>query len=82
MKEIQQRVQSLSGLLASPVDEDDYAEKGRRVELLRFASSYTNTDQLTYLLSGSLKGSLQNLNHLPNKIWSLGSFAMPLMPRS
>jgi hypothetical protein len=28
MKEIERRVQSLSGVLASPVSEDDYAEKG------------------------------------------------------
>ena len=34
--EIEQRVQSLSGVLASPVSVDDYAEKGRRVELWRF----------------------------------------------
>ena len=36
VKEIERRVQSLSGVLASPVSEDDYAEKGRRVELQRF----------------------------------------------
>ena len=34
--EIERRVQSLSGVLASPVREDDYPEKGRRVELRRF----------------------------------------------
>ena len=36
VKEIERRVQSLSGVLASPVSENDYAEKGRRVELRRF----------------------------------------------
>jgi hypothetical protein len=36
VKEIKRRVQSLSGVLASPVGEDDYAEKGRRAELRRF----------------------------------------------
>jgi len=36
VREIEQRVQSLSSTLASPVNEDDYAEKGRRVELRRF----------------------------------------------
>ena len=35
MKGIEQRVQSLSGVITSPVHEDDYAEKGRRVELRR-----------------------------------------------
>ena len=34
---IERRVQSLSGVLASPVSEDDHAEKRRRVELQRFA---------------------------------------------
>jgi hypothetical protein len=36
MKEIERRVHSLSGVLASPVDEDDYTEKGRRAVLRRF----------------------------------------------
>ena len=36
VRDIERRVQSLSGVLASPVGEDDYAEKGRRVELWRF----------------------------------------------
>ena len=35
MKDIERRVQSLHGVLASPV-EDDYAENARRVELRRF----------------------------------------------
>ena len=36
MKEMDQRVLSLSGVLASPVGEDDYAEKWRRSVLRRF----------------------------------------------
>ena len=36
VKEIERRVQSLSGVLTSPVSEDDYAEKGRRTELWWF----------------------------------------------
>ena len=37
-------MQSLSGVLASPVDEDDHAEKARRMELRRFvlARMYPN----------------------------------------
>jgi len=35
VKGIEQRVQSLSGVLASPIGEGDYVEKGRRVELWR-----------------------------------------------
>ena len=42
MKEIERRVQSLSGVLASPVGEGDYAEKGRREELQRFVPSHVN----------------------------------------
>ena len=37
MKEIEQRVQSLAAVLASPVSEDDRAEKRRRIELQRLA---------------------------------------------
>lgn len=36
VKDIDQRVRSLAGLLAAPVGEDDYAEKARRMELRRF----------------------------------------------
>jgi len=36
VKEIEQRVESLSGMLASPVGEDDHTEKGRRAKLQRF----------------------------------------------
>jgi hypothetical protein len=33
VKGIERRVRSLSGVLASPIGEEDSAEKGRRVEL-------------------------------------------------
>jgi len=36
VREIERRVQSLSSTLASPLNKDDYAEKGRRKELWRF----------------------------------------------
>ena len=36
VKEIEQRVHLLSGILASPVREDDRAEKARRIELRMF----------------------------------------------
>ena len=36
MKEIEQRVQALSDVLAAPASKDDYGEKGRRVKLRRF----------------------------------------------
>ena len=40
-------MQSLSGILASPVSDDDYAEKGRRAELQGFVLCCTNPHQLT-----------------------------------
>ena len=46
VKEIEQRVQSLSGVLTSPVSEDDYAEKVRRVELRRYVSLRTYVNLL------------------------------------
>jgi hypothetical protein len=36
VKDIEQRVNSPSGVLASPVGKDDRAEKARRTELQRF----------------------------------------------
>jgi len=56
MKEIERRVQSLHGVLASPAREDDYVENARRVELRRFVlvSMYIN---LLISLSGSSTGS-------------------------
>jgi hypothetical protein len=47
VKEIERRVNSLSGVLASPASEDDYAEKGRRVELRRFVLARTFISLLT-----------------------------------
>jgi len=51
-------VQSLSSVLTSPVGEDDYAEKARRVELQRFVLGQTCMSQLLIPLSGSLGGLL------------------------
>ena len=80
VKEIDRRVQSLSGVLASPVSEDDYAEKGRRVELQRFVSALTFIS-LLIPLSGSLRGLLQSFNHSLRNMHSLGSYKMLIMPR-
>ena len=38
IKEVERRVESLSGVLASPVGEDDHAEKERRTKLQRFVA--------------------------------------------
>ena len=40
VEEIERRVQSLAGVLASPISEDDHAEKWRRAELLRFVPGW------------------------------------------
>jgi len=80
VKEIERRVQSLSGMLASPVSEDDYAEKGRRAELQRFVPTHLFISFLIPL-SGSSRGLLQSFSHLLNSMHSLGSYTVLIMPR-
>lgn len=72
MKGIERRVQLLSGLLASPVSEDDYAEKGRRVELRRFVSSHTNVCWFTYLSLRKLEGVVMKLEPLAEQHMLIG----------
>ena len=62
MKDIEQRVQALYGVLASPVGEDDYAENARRVELRRFVLLWIHAS-LLILFPGNLIGLLKILNH-------------------
>ena len=57
MKEMEQRVLSLSGVLTSPVGEDDYAEKWRRSVLRRSVLIWARIGLLIHIL-GSLKGLL------------------------
>jgi hypothetical protein len=80
VKEIERRVQSLSGVLASPISEDDYAEKGRRVELRRFVLVRIRISFLTPL-SGSSRGLSLNLNRYPNGMRFCGTCATPIMPK-
>ena len=47
VKDIEQRVQSLSGVLAAPVSEDDHTEKWRRMELRRFVPAQMHVTLLT-----------------------------------
>ena len=47
VKDIEQRVQSLSGVLAAPVSEDDHAEKWRRMELRRYVPAQMHVTLLT-----------------------------------
>ena len=58
MKDIERRVQSLSGVLASPVSEDADAEKERRAVLRRFVLVRIYVNSLTPLSGGSRGSSL------------------------
>jgi len=78
---IEQRVQLLSGLLASPVNENDDAEKERRAELQRFVPACTFIG-LLIPISGSSRGLLQSFNRSTNNIRSLDSYEMSIMRRS
>jgi len=62
MRDIERRVQSLYGVLASPVGEDDHAENARRVELRRFVLVYMHV-RLLISPPGSSTGLSQSLNH-------------------
>ena len=53
--DIERRVESLGGVLASPPSEDDFAEKARRVELQRFVFMQMHIN-LLIPLSGGLMG--------------------------
>ena len=59
VRDIEQRVQSLSSVLASPVGEGDCAEKGRRAELKRFVlGTCTNIKRFAYPSLRKLDGIL------------------------
>jgi len=62
VKEIEQRVQSFAGVLASPVSEDDCAEKERRLELRRFVLLQIHINLL--ILLRILEGVLAKLEPL------------------
>ena len=81
MKDIEQRVQSLYGMLASPAREDDHAENTRRVELRRFVLAYQHAG-LLISLPGSLTGLSQSLNRSLKNICFSGSCGMLTTPKS
>lgn len=58
---IEQKAQSLYGLLAIPVRGDDHAEKGRRSELQRFVLVLTHINIFIPLSGGSME-LLRSLN--------------------
>ena len=81
VKEIEQRVQSLSSVLASPVGEDDHAEKGRRVELQRFVLARIYSC-LLILPSGSSMELSRSSNHFPKNMCFLGSCTTSITPKA
>ena len=74
MKGIERRVQSMSGVLASPVSEGDSAEKGRRVILQMFVPGCMNLCQFTYHTSRKLKGVMAKLEPLTEQHALIGFF--------
>ena len=80
VKEIERRAHSLSRVLASPVNEDDYAEKERRLELRRFVLVRIYIS-LLISLSGSSRGLSRSLNRSPTNMRLLGSYAASTMPK-
>ena len=67
VKEIVRRVQLLSSVLTSPVSEDDYAEKGRRVELRRCALSHMSIYQFAHPPLRKLEVVIMKLEPLSNQ---------------
>jgi len=67
VKEIEQRLQSLSGVLASPPSGDNYAEKERRVEFQRFVPMQVYVSlpaQVAHLSCRKLEGVIAKLKPL------------------
>ena len=67
VKEMERRVWSLSGVLDSPVSENDYAEKGRRVVLRRSVSCHTNECQFVHPSFRKLEVVIARLEPLSNQ---------------
>jgi hypothetical protein len=81
MKEIEQRVQSLYGVLTSPVREDDYAENARRIELQRSVLIWTYVSILIPL-SGDSTGLSRSLDHSLKNMYSFNFYRILITPKS
>ena len=71
IREVEERIQSLCGILRHPVDDQDSEEKARREILRKFVSSLSGTSGRSLIASvfaGSWLGSSQSSNHFPNKM--------------
>jgi len=64
VKDVEQRVQSLYGVLASPIGEDDNREKTRRAELQRFVFRHAGIHQSTHPTLRRLDGVIKKLEPL------------------
>ena len=80
MRGMERRVQSLSATLASPVTEDDYAEKGRREELRRFVFNRVYISLLIPLSGGSIE-LLRSWNRSLTSMLSPSSYEILTMPK-
>ena len=80
VKEIERRVQSLSGVLASPVSENDCAEKARRMELRRYGPVRTCIG-LLIPLSGSWRWLSRSSNRSPTNVRLSGSYITSMTPK-
>lgn len=78
--EIERRVHSPPGVLASPASKDDCAEKWRRAELRRSVRMRIYVSFLTPP-AGSSRGLPRSSNHSPTKIRLLSSYAMSITPK-
>jgi hypothetical protein len=67
VKEIERRAQSLSSVLASPVSEGDYAEKGRRAEFRRSVLVRMSVCQSPYPSPRKLEGVIAKLEPLSDQ---------------
>ena len=80
VEDINRRVESLCGVLASPVSEDDSAEKERRAELRRFVFIQMHVN-LLIPLSGGLMGLSQGSNHSLRNACFSNSYGTLITPK-
>ena len=78
--DIERRVESLCGVLASPPSEDDFAEKARRVELQKFVFMQMHIN-LLIPLSGGLMGLSQNSNRSLKNTHFSNSYGTSITPK-
>jgi len=78
--DLEDKVELLRGVLASPVGEDDLLEKDRRVELRRFVFIQMHVNLLIPFSGGSMESS-QSLNRSLGNMHFSNSYGMLIMPK-